>query len=96
LHLLDKEVRKMSALTTITSKSQVTIPKDVRERLNLQPKDKLLVTVQGDRIIMIPIRMRPLSEMFGALPVDEPLPDIHTLREMRHQELVRRIAEGEE
>ena len=86
----------MTALTTITSKSQITIPKDVREKLNLRPKDRLLVTVQGDRIIMIPIRMRPLSEMFGALPVDEPLPDIHTLREMRHQELARRIAEGEE
>ena len=86
----------MSALTAITSKSQITLPKEVREQLALRPKDRLLVTVQGDRIIMIPIRMRPLTEMFGALPVEEPLPDSHTLREMRQQELARRIAEGEE
>lgn len=86
----------MTALTTITSKSQITIPKEVREKLNLRPKDRLLVTVQGDRIIMIPIRMRPLSEMFGALPVEEPVEDLDTIREQLHWELGRRIAEGEE
>ena len=86
----------MAALATITSKYQITIPKEVRENLNLGAKDKLLITVQGDRIIMIPIHVRPLTELFGALPVEEPLPDIHTLREMRNQELGRRIAEGEE
>ncbi len=86
----------MPALTTITSKSQITIPKDVREKLNLRPKDRLLVTVQGDRIIMIPIRMRPLSELFGALPVEEPVEDLDTIREQLRWELGRRIAEGEE
>jgi len=86
----------MAALTTITSKSQITIPKEVRKALSLRTKDRLLVTVQGDRIVMIPIRMRPLSEMFGALPVDEPAPDMRTIREMRHEELAQRIAAGEE
>lgn len=86
----------MAALTTITSKSQITIPKEVRKALSLRTKDRLLVTVQGDRIVMIPIRMRPLSEMFGALPVDEPAPDMRTIREMRHGELAQRIAAGEE
>ncbi len=86
----------MPALATITSKSQITIPKDVREALNLRPKDRLLVTVQGDRIIMIPIRMRPLSELFGALPVEEPVEDLDTIREQLRWELGRRIAEGEE
>ena len=86
----------MSALTTITSKSQITIPKDVRERLNLQPKDKLLVTVQGDRIIMIPIRMRPLTELRGVIHVDRPFPGMDAVREELHYELGRRMAEGEE
>ncbi|NOX60411.1 MAG: AbrB/MazE/SpoVT family DNA-binding domain-containing protein [Chloroflexi bacterium] len=86
----------MLGLATITSKNQITIPKEIREALNLRPKDRLLMTVQGDRIIMIPIRVRPISELFGALPVDEPTPDIHTIRKMYHEELARRIAEGEE
>ena len=85
----------MSTITTITSKSQITIPKDVREKLNLRPKDRLLVTVQGDRIIMVPIRMRPLSDMFGSLPVNEPPPDIDTIRKMRHEDAARRVLEDE-
>ena len=86
----------MPALATITSKSQITIPKEVREALNLRPKDRLLMTVQGDRIIMIPIRMRPLSELFGALSVEGPVEDLATIREQLRWELGRRIAEGEE
>jgi len=83
-------------MATITSKGQVTIPKEIREQLNLRPKDRLLMMVQGDRIIVIPIRMRPLTELFGALPVKEPVPDLDTIREQLRRELGRRIAEGEE
>ena len=86
----------MAALATITSKYQITIPKEVREKLNLRAKDKLLITVQGDRIIMIPIHVRPLTELFGALPVEEPVEDLDVIREQLRWELGRRIAEGEE
>ncbi|NPA91253.1 MAG: AbrB/MazE/SpoVT family DNA-binding domain-containing protein, partial [Chloroflexi bacterium] len=35
----------MAGLATITSKGQVTIPKEIREQLNLRPKDRLLMMV---------------------------------------------------
>ncbi len=86
----------MNALTTITAKNQITIPKEVRERLNLRPKDRLLVTVQEDRIIMIPIRMRPLRELRGVIHVDRPFPGMDAVREELRYDLGRHIAEGEE
>ncbi len=86
----------MGGLATLTAKGQITLPKEVREQLGLQPKDKLLVMVQGGHIILIPIRMRPLTELFGALPVDGPVPDLSEIREQLRWELGRRIAEGEE
>ncbi len=86
----------MGSLTTLTAKGQITLPKDVREQLGLRPKDKLLVMAQGGHIILIPIRMRPLTELFGALPVDGPVPDLSEIREQLRWELGRRIAEGEE
>jgi len=54
--------------------------------------------LQGIQLLVksITVESRSLSEMFGALPVDEPLPDIHKIREMRHTELGRRIHDGEE
>ena len=86
----------MYELATITSKGQITIPKEVREQLDLRPQDQLLITVHAGRIVMIPIRRRPLTEFFGALPVDEPVPPLSEIREQLRWELGRRIAEGEE
>jgi len=40
--------------TTISSKYQVVIPKAVRERLNLKPKQKLTVIEKDNMLILIP------------------------------------------
>jgi AbrB family looped-hinge helix DNA binding protein len=40
--------------TTISSKFQVVIPKPVRERLNLKPKQKLTVIEKDHMLILIP------------------------------------------
>ena len=40
--------------STISSKYQVVIPKPVRERLHLRPKQKLTVIEKDKMIIMIP------------------------------------------
>ncbi len=61
-------------VTTLTSKSQITLPKDVRRALGLAPKDKFLVMVQGGVTVLIPLRQRPLTSYFGALSVQDPHP----------------------
>ena len=40
--------------TTISSKFQVVIPKPVRERMNLKPKQKLMVIEKDNMIILVP------------------------------------------
>ena len=40
--------------TTISSKYQVVIPKQVREHLNLKPKQKLTVIEKDKMLILIP------------------------------------------
>jgi AbrB family looped-hinge helix DNA binding protein len=40
--------------TTISTKYQVVIPKPVRERLNLKPKQKLTVIEKDKMLILIP------------------------------------------
>ncbi|MFP3904928.1 MAG: AbrB/MazE/SpoVT family DNA-binding domain-containing protein, partial [Armatimonadota bacterium] len=42
--------------TTVSSKYQVVIPKAVRERIDLQPGQKLAVLLKGDVISLVPIR----------------------------------------
>lgn len=42
-------------VSTITSKGQTTIPKEIRERYHLKAHDRLLFKPDGDRIIIKPI-----------------------------------------
>ena len=50
----------------ISSKFQVVIPKEVRERLHLVPGQRLQVIIYGNRIEMIP--EQKIGSMRGFLP----------------------------
>jgi AbrB family looped-hinge helix DNA binding protein len=53
------------ALSTITSKGQVTIPKRVRERLRLRTGDKLDFRIDEDGTIRVYPISKTVSEVFG-------------------------------
>jgi AbrB family looped-hinge helix DNA binding protein len=52
-------------VVTISPKFQVVIPRDIRERLELEPGQKVQALVFGNRIEFIPLR--PAREMRGFL-----------------------------
>ena len=52
--------------STITTKGQTTLPKDVRLALNLQPGDKLRYMVLDNGEVRI-ARSRPVAELSGFL-----------------------------
>lgn len=50
---------------TVSSKYQVVIPKDVRDRLRIRPGQKVEAFALGGRIELVPVR--PIKEMRGFL-----------------------------
>jgi AbrB family looped-hinge helix DNA binding protein len=50
---------------TVSSKYQIVIPKDVRERLKIRPGQKVEAFAIGDRIELVPVG--PISKMRGFL-----------------------------
>lgn len=54
------------ALATMTSKGQVTIPKEIREKLHIKPKDRITFSVEGDHAILHAIHgdIRDLKGIF--------------------------------
>jgi AbrB family looped-hinge helix DNA binding protein len=52
-------------LATVTTKGQVTIPKDVRDRLDIKPNDRVDFLIEGGRAILIPIKT--LKDLRGAV-----------------------------
>ncbi|MGV3548539.1 AbrB/MazE/SpoVT family DNA-binding domain-containing protein [Rhizobium sp.] len=56
----------MGAFTTMTSKGQLTIPKDVRERLNLAPGTRFFVTERDGLVVARP-KNKKLADLAGML-----------------------------
>lgn len=50
---------------TVSSKYQIVIPKDVRDRLKIRPGQKVEAFAIGDRIELVPVR--PIRELRGIL-----------------------------
>lgn len=52
---------------TVTSKGQITVPRDVREDLNLTTGSKLLFVKLGPRDYRIVARTGKIDDLFGSL-----------------------------
>ncbi|MDQ3031702.1 MAG: AbrB/MazE/SpoVT family DNA-binding domain-containing protein [Myxococcota bacterium] len=59
---------KASAHATVTSKGQVTIPREVRERLGIRAGDRLLFAVGSDGAVEVrKVASRSLDDLVGML-----------------------------
>lgn len=85
------------SITTVTSKGQITLPKEVRQALGLKRGDRVLFIVEADRAVLTPLpQARPLSQLYAALPATRPYPGHAVIRQELHTTLGERIARGDE
>jgi AbrB family looped-hinge helix DNA binding protein len=54
------------AHSVVTSKGQITIPKSVRNKLNLKTGDKVDFKISGKDVILVPVS-KSVEEVFGIL-----------------------------
>lgn len=66
--------------TTVSQKGQVTIPQEVRTRLGLRPKDKVLFELEG-RVARIKRAPSKVSRWYGAVIPKERPEDFRAARE---------------
>lgn len=59
---------------TLTSKGQLTIPKEVRERLGLRSGDRVSFEFEGDSVLLKIERRKSLDELKGSLPATREYP----------------------
>lgn len=52
----------------MTSKGQITVPKDVRLKLNLKPGDRVLFIVEDDGTVRLRPANKDISSLKGILP----------------------------
>jgi AbrB family looped-hinge helix DNA binding protein len=59
--------RNAMSVSTMTTKGQTTIPKDIRDGLGLKPKDQIHFTMLADGTVIMRAKKRSLAELYGAL-----------------------------
>ena len=52
----------------MTSKGQITVPRDVRLKLNLKPGDRVLFIVEDDGAVRMRALNKDISSLIGILP----------------------------
>lgn len=57
----------MADLTTMTSKGQVTVPREIRNRLGLEPGDKMAFALLSDGTVVMRPKTRRLGDLAGSL-----------------------------
>jgi antitoxin PrlF len=55
------------AESTLTSKGQVTVPREIRERLGLESGDKLAFTLLSDGTVVMRAKTRQLLDLAASL-----------------------------
>jgi antitoxin PrlF len=80
-------------ISVLTSKGQMTIPKEIRKALNLQPSEKVIIVVEGNRAIIQPLKGN-LLDIGGSVKVtdrEKPI-DFKKVREEVKKRVAKKIA----
>lgn len=75
--------------STVSSKGQVTIPQEVRERLGLRAGDRVEFVTEGDRVVLQPSRpgINTFRQYIGAFPAFKTREEINAwVRELREDD----------
>lgn len=57
----------MSTESTLTSKGQTTIPKDIRDRLRMKAGDRMTFTMMPDGTVLLRVKNKSVMSLAGSL-----------------------------
>lgn len=57
----------MTVDSTLTSKGQTTIPKEIRDSLGMKPGDRMTFTLMPDSTVILRVKSKSVTHLAGAL-----------------------------
>lgn len=77
-------------VSVLTNKGQTTIPKDVRNYLGLKPNDRIFYMIEGERVVLKPLKENILDLRGSVAGKKKPI-DFKKLRKSTMKKVVGRI-----
>ena len=81
------------SLSILTKKGQTTIPKGVREFLGIKPNDKILYLIEGNKVVIKPLKGNILDLKGSVKTKDKPI-NFKKVRSVTKKKLARKIVES--
>lgn len=78
------------AVVKVSSKGQITLPKEIRDALGIKEGTKLQVLRIGKQVILISIPQDPIKALKGSVKFRRPIAEI--MREIREEEKLHEAA----
>ncbi len=82
-------------MAKVTLKGQITIPKDVREKLAIAEGDFVFFQVEENRAVMRRIKQVDLLDFYGAFPTTKSFPGKEAIRTKVKKTVAGRLAKEE-
>jgi len=82
----------MQARSKVTIKGQVTIPKKIREKLNIKPSDFVLFVRKGNDVVIKPART--LLDLKGVIKTDKKIKNWEELRDKAKKYVINEVVEN--
>ncbi len=76
--------------TVLTKKSQITLPKRIRDFLKLKPGDQVRLVIEDNEVKIVPIRSK-LEENFGKVAPRRKPEDFKKIRETVENEIAKEV-----
>jgi antitoxin PrlF len=73
----------------ISSKGQLTIPQEIRERYGLDTGDEVEFISEEKGAYLVPLKRKKLMDFYGILPATRPWPGIKRAREIYSKDIGR-------
>ena len=77
----------------ITQKGQTTIPKEIRELLNLKPNDKVFYIIEGQKVVLKPLH-GDILELRGSVSSTDRPTDFDDILKKTRKKVAKKIVEG--
>jgi len=83
---------KITDRTVLTKKSQITLPKRIREFLKLKPGDQVKFILEDNEVKIVPVRSK-LEEGFGKVRAERRPEDFKKIRELVEEKIAKEVLE---
>jgi antitoxin PrlF len=68
-------------VTSLSTRGQVVIPNDIREKMKLEPGTKMIIIQEGDNILLKPIKVPKMSQFDKIIAIGDDVRNELNLKE---------------